>query len=83
MKNYKPIFILFALVLLATAIMHISSETHVSTIYNCKITNLQQQQLIKGKYGNMETEIRYLVVTDKGTFICESSIINKKSGTIN
>ncbi len=36
--------------------------------------DLQQQQLIK----KHSTEIRYIIVTDKETFICESSMLNGK-----
>ena len=39
---------------------------------------LQQQQLISGTDGNVKTEIRYLVITDKETFVCESSLLNGK-----
>jgi len=54
------------------------SDTKVETVNDCKIIDLQQQQLISGSNGNMSTEIRYLVITDKETFICESSLINGK-----
>ena len=31
-----------------------------------------------GADGNMSTEIRYLVITNKETFVCESSLLNGK-----
>ncbi len=44
-----------------------------------KVVELQQQQLLKrGSDKLIRTEIRYLVVTDKETFICQSSLLNGK-----
>ena len=54
------------------------SSFEVNNVENCKVMDLQQQQLITGGKDNMRTEIRYLVITDKETFICESSLINGK-----
>jgi hypothetical protein len=54
------------------------NDTRIETIYNSKVIELQQQQLISGDKDGMTTEIRYLVITDKETFVCESSIINGK-----
>ena len=54
------------------------NETNVSIIENCKVIDLQQQQLITGGKDNMRTEIRYLIITDKETFICENSLLNGK-----
>ncbi len=42
------------------------------------VTDLQQQQKISGSGSSMKTEIRYIVITDKETFIVENSIINGK-----
>ena len=50
----------------------------INTVKDCKVIDLQQQQLISGSKDNMRTEIRYLVITDKETFICESSLLNGK-----
>lgn len=48
-------------------------DSLVTTTYtNVKIESKHQQNLIKGKDA-LETEIRYLIITDKGTFICESN----------
>lgn len=56
-----------------------ASQTKVEIVENCKVLNLQQQQIIKSDdNGGMNTEYRYLVVTDKETFVCESSLINMK-----
>lgn len=51
---------------------------HTETITNVTVESLQQQQLISGSKNNVSTEIRYLVITDKGTFVCESSLLNGK-----
>jgi len=58
--------------------LNVCSARHTSIVYDCKVMELQQQQLIKGSGNDMKTEIRYLVITDKETFICESSILNGK-----
>lgn len=50
----------------------------VNNVENCKVMDLQQQQLISGSQSGMSTQIRYLVITDKETFICESSLLNGK-----
>jgi hypothetical protein len=54
------------------------SSFKVETAENNKVIELQQQQLITGSKDNMTTSIRYLVITDKETFICETSVINGK-----
>ena len=55
-----------------------SNDLKVENVNNCKVLELQQQQLISGSGNNITTEIRYLVITDKETFICETSLINGK-----
>ena len=47
-------------------------------VRNCKVIKLQQQNKISGTGGEMQTDIRYLVVTNKETFICENSMLNGK-----
>lgn len=54
------------------------NQVNVTTVSDCKVIELQQQQLIQSSGGNTTTEIRYLVVTDKETFVCESSLLNGK-----
>lgn len=51
----------------------ICSAKTIDTV-TAKVIDLEQQQIIK----KTTTDIRYLVVTDRGTFICESSILNGK-----
>ena len=55
------------------------TQTKTETVKKCKVVNLQQQNLIQSNdKGEMSTEIRYLVITDKETFVCESSLMNGK-----
>lgn len=49
-------------------------STKIDTIKDCKVLALTEQQLI----SQNGTTIRYLVITDKETFVCESSIVNGK-----
>jgi hypothetical protein len=78
MKMYKLIIGLVIVLLVGSVIVSVSNQSSVSTVENCKVMDLQQQQLIKGTDGNMSTEIRYLVITDKETFVCENSLLNGK-----
>ena len=75
---HKGIIGLVVVLLIGSIIVPVWNQLNVSTVENCKVMDLQQQQLIKGSDGNMSTEIRYLVITDKETFICESSLLNGK-----
>lgn len=54
------------------------NESNVLLVQNCKVIDLQQQQIIRGSGKNISTEIRYLVITDKETFVCENSFFNGK-----
>ena len=75
---HKGIIALVVVLLVGSIIVSVLNQSNVSTVENCKVMDLQQQQLIKGSNGNMSTEIRYLVITDKETFVCESSLLNGK-----
>ena len=50
----------------------------VSTIENCKVIDLQQHQIIKSSDGNVKFRMRYLIITDKETFISETNIFHWK-----
>lgn len=79
MKYLLPIFIVVIGGIVAIiAVLQISNSLIISEARNQKIVDLQQQQLINGGKENVSTEIRYLIITDKETFICESSILNNK-----
>jgi hypothetical protein len=75
---HKGIIGLVVVLLIGSIIVSVWNQSNVSTVENCKVMDLQQQQLIKGSDGDMSTEIRYLVITDKETFVCESSLLNGK-----
>lgn len=78
MKKHKVLIGLLVALFAGSLIFSIWNESNVSIVENCKVMDLQQQQLIKGVDGNMSTQIRYLVITDKETFVCESSLVNGK-----
>lgn len=67
--------ILIVIIAFATSV---ANDLQVSTVSNVKVIELQQQQLIKGDKESMRTEIRYLIITDKGTFVSETSWVNGK-----
>jgi len=79
MKTKIILFVAFFVLLIVGFVsLSIYNDTKISVVENCKVIDLQQQQLIKGSKESMHTEIRYLVITDKETFICESSLLNGK-----
>lgn len=49
-----------------------------TSIVTCKILNLQSQQILSGEPGNASTHIRYIVITDRGTFVSETSVFHWK-----
>lgn len=75
---HKGIIGLVVVLLIGSLIASVCNQSNVSTVENCKVIDLQQQQIIKGSDGDISTEMRYLVITDKETFVCESSWINGK-----
>ena len=78
-KNRIYLHAAFAVLLLTGLVTAVvMNDTATETINDCKVIDLQQQQLISGSRNNVSTSIRYLVVTDKETFICERSILNGK-----
>jgi hypothetical protein len=72
------IIILIITIIVCSIYIEIKNSSTISVVKDCKVIQLQQQQIIRGSDGNMSTDIRYLVITDKETFICESSFINGK-----
>lgn len=76
----KP-FTMFGIVLfiaLVILVLNITNQLTTETVTQHRIIELQQQQLIEGSKESMKTKIRYLVVTDKETFVCKSSWLNGK-----
>lgn len=74
----KGVLLLIIGVILAYLAFEASDQSRISTVPECKVLDLQQQQTIKGSDGDLRTEIRYLVITDKETFVCENSMLNGK-----
>lgn len=75
MNSFKifigSVFIAFVAFLI---FISIQNSMTVTEIKNCKVLDLQQQQIIK----KTTTDIRYLVITDKETFVIKNSMINGK-----
>ena len=81
--NIKPpgfllvIAIIIGLVMIGKFAMF-STQYEKKVVRDCKVVKLQQQNIISGDNQSMKTDIRYLVITDKETFVCESSLLNGK-----
>jgi len=43
-----------------------------------RVEKLVNQQLIRGSGQDIKTDIRYLVITDNGTYVCESALLKMK-----
>lgn len=75
----KTSIIIIAVVILVAALaVSASGQLKVEKVQNCKVLELQQQQLVKGSGKSLTTEIRYLVITNNETFVCQSSLLNGK-----
>lgn len=74
----SKILIFIAVVIVGLVVINVADSLRTETLSNCKIIELQQQQLIKGGEHNVRTEIRYLVITEDETLIVESSWLNGK-----
>lgn len=75
---FKIIPTIIVLVIITSVYLTIKNQSKVDIVQNCKVMDLQQQQLINGSGNDMKTVIRYLVITDKETFVCETSLLNGK-----
>ena len=75
---FKIVPILFVLAFVASGYSYYINDSNVMVVDNCKVLDLQQQSIISSPDKNVSTEIRYLVITDKETFICKSSLLNSK-----
>lgn len=74
----RAFYLLVIIGIILTLVINLADQTNVEIVNECTVIELQQQQLISGTNGDLNTEIRYLVVTDKETFVCETSFINNK-----
>jgi hypothetical protein len=77
MRKFKLVFILIALIIVGSLFVSVNNSTKIGYV-DCEVIKLQQQNIINGSENNVFTEIRYLVITDKETLICESSMLNGK-----
>ena len=75
---FKIIPAIIVIAIIGSIYLTVQNQSKLDIVKGCKVIDLQQQQLINGSGNNMKTEIRYLVITDKETFVCESSFINGK-----
>jgi len=75
---FKAVPTLIGLVILIAIVVMFLNQGDVSTVENCKVIDLQQQMHIDSENGNTSTTYRYLVITDKETFVCENSLLNLK-----
>jgi hypothetical protein len=82
MKFLSRLHIYFLITILVLVIggfiFSVWNQSQVAIIENCKVINLQQQQLIEGSGNTVNTKIRYLVITENETFVCETSLMNGK-----
>lgn len=82
-RKYEFTFTFYTLLLFvclflgALGISIFSQLTH-NEVRGCVILDLQQQQKISGGSSNVSTEIRYLIITDKETFVSKNSFLNWK-----
>jgi hypothetical protein len=77
-SGFRLIWVLMIIAAVVFIAVSFFNQSNVETVENCKVLNLQQQQIISSNRTDVNTEYRYLVITDKETFICESSILNLK-----
>ncbi len=74
----KKLFFIIAIVVITIFAFKLYNQSHTESLHNLIVLDLQQQNIIGGNSNNIHTEIRYLVITDKETFVCESSLFNGK-----
>jgi hypothetical protein len=69
--------ILILAILLVLGVFNLYNGLHTNTV-TVKVTDLQTQQIVIGYPKHMKTRIRYLVITDFETFVCENSYLKFK-----
>jgi len=77
-KILKIVPIIILVIIVGSGYIYYCNNSNVAIVNKCKIIELKQQTLISGQNKNISTEIRYLIITDKETFICETSFLNSK-----
>lgn len=76
-KFILTIFSIIALIVIWLTFKEYQSQKNIELI-QCKVERLEQQNKVKGSSSSIKTEIRYLVITNKETFIIEDSFWNDK-----
>lgn len=77
--TFKLIFFLIASTIIGSIATSIYSDLKTEVVENQKVIRLQQQNiLIDRDNSSTQTKVRYLVITERETFICESSVLNGK-----
>lgn len=75
-SRFKIIFVLGVVATLLCVVFDFVSKTTTEQIPNCEVITTIALSKINGSATNLNTEIIYLVVTNKETFICEESALN-------
>lgn len=75
---FKAFFVLVVILTVGALVFNTTGAFKTETVLNCKVERLVQQQVLDGNKGTITTGYRYLVITNKETFICESSLLNGK-----
>lgn len=77
-NKFKTFFVLILIAVVGMLFIQTFGNLKTETVSNCKVERLVQQQIINSNNNNLSTGYRYLIVTNKETFICESSLLNGK-----
>ncbi len=70
-------FIIIGIIIVSAIATNIAGSMKTEIIYG-KVIAKQIQQKISGSGNDLKTEIRYIVATDKETYVVENSVINLK-----
>lgn len=82
MRNLTTI-VLIAAISLAIITCSYCNATKVEFIKNYKVIRLVKEKEIHGSKAQIITTFKYIVVTDKETFLCENSFYNSKYDNAN
>jgi hypothetical protein len=79
MENFlkSTVSVIFAALFLSW-LTYVVYDEFVITKVDATVIDLQQQQILSGSKSSVKTNYRYIVITNKETFIVENSLINGK-----
>ncbi|MEO6305569.1 MAG: hypothetical protein ABIP51_20565 [Bacteroidia bacterium] len=77
-KKSSFVFKAIAAILILSLFVSAVDASRTEIIDNYRVIDVQKEQIISGTQNNVSTEYRYIVVTDKETFICKIAPLNKK-----